>query len=161
MRLGPGRPARSVTAAAQLLSNARRTRMKMKRWSMAGGCLALLLNFTPVFAAGVDGGITFHDVALDAGSGINYSRTPSVTVAQRLALQNTPLIPFAEFVVAQPASPQKDHGDPGVAIFDYDNDGYLDIYVANGPGTPNSLYHNLLGSTGSLQFADVGAAAGV
>jgi hypothetical protein len=135
---------------------------RMKRWSVWGAAAALLLVLVvPARAAGIDGGITFHDIALDASSGINFSRTPSVTVAQRLALQNTPLIPFATFAGIQPSTPQKDHGDPGIAIFDYDNDGYLDIYVANGPGTPNSLFHNLLGKTGTLQFEDVGAAAGV
>src|SRR5947209_19777266 len=111
---------------------------RTKRWSALGGAVALLLVLVvPARAAGVDGGINFHDIAVGGGAGISYVRTPSVTIAQRLALQNTPLIPFADFVAAQPASPQKDHGDPGVAIFDYDNDGYLDIYVTNGPGTPN------------------------
>ncbi len=132
------------------------------RWSALGGAAALLLVLVgPVQAAGVDGGITFHDIAAGGGAGITYQRTPSVTFAQRLALENTPLIPFNTFAAIQPTTPQKDHGDPGIAIFDYDNDGYLDIYVTNGPGTPNSLYHNLLGKTGKLQFEDVAIAAGV
>jgi hypothetical protein len=135
---------------------------RLKRWSVGGGSVALLLVLViPARAAGVDGGITFHDIALNGGAGIHYSRTPSVTFAQRLALENTPLIPFATFAGIAPSTPQKDHGDPGVAIFDYDNDGYLDIYVTNGPGTPNSLFHNLLGKTGTLQFEDVGVQAGV
>jgi len=134
---------------------------KTTRWSALGGLVALLLAVSPAFAAGVDGGVTFHDIAQGGGAGITFARTPSVTLAIRLALQAQPAITFADFNTATVNSPQKDHGDPGVAIFDYDNDGYLDIYVTNGPGTPNSLYHNLLGKTGVLQFEDVGVAAGV
>ncbi len=116
----------------------------------------------PALAGGVDGGINFHDIAANGGAGIAYHRTPSVTVAVRHALEASSPIPLNTFVTNQGSfTPQKDHGDPGVAIFDYDNDGYLDIYVTNGPGTPNSLYHNLLGTTGVLQFEDVAAAAGV
>jgi hypothetical protein len=48
-----------------------------------------------------------------------------------------------------------------VAIFDYDRDGDLDIYVTNGPGAPNSLYSNQLTESGSVTFVDVGEAAGV
>jgi hypothetical protein len=116
----------------------------------------------PALAGGVDGGINFHDIAANGGAGVAYHRTPSVTVAVRHALEASSPIPLNTFVTNQGSfTPQKDHGDPGVAIFDYDNDGYLDIYVTNGPGTPNSLYHNLLGKTGVLQFEDVAAAAGV
>jgi hypothetical protein len=135
---------------------------KSKRLSVFTGCGALLLALAgPAFAAGADGGITFYDIAVNGGAGIGYARTPSVTIAERLALQSTPLIPYNDFVNGQGNTPQKDHGDPGVAILDYDNDGYLDVYVTNGPGTPNSLYHNLLGRTGVLQFEDVGVASGV
>ncbi|UCE19883.1 MAG: VCBS repeat-containing protein [Gemmatimonadota bacterium] len=44
----------------------------------------------------------------------------------------------------------------GVAFGDYDNDGYLDIYLANSAG-PNILYHN----NGNGTFSDVTASAGV
>ncbi len=55
----------------------------------------------------------------------------------------------------------------GVALFDYDGDGYLDIYVVNGAAIPslekegpqykNRLYHN----NGDLTFTDVTDKAGV
>ena len=54
----------------------------------------------------------------------------------------------------------------GVALFDYDNDGYLDIYLVNcltvdlyrqGGKTKSALYHN----NGDGTFTDVTAKAGV
>jgi hypothetical protein len=58
---------------------------------------------------------------------------------------------------------------PGVALFDYDNDGDLDVYLIQGtalapggkPGTGNRLFKNLLSETGKLQFVDVTERAGV
>src|SRR5881628_2929146 len=44
----------------------------------------------------------------------------------------------------------------GVAFFDFDNDGYLDIYLVNN-GQPNRLFRN----NGNLTFTEVGAAYGV
>ena len=46
---------------------------------------------------------------------------------------------------------------PGVAMFDYDNDGDLDIYVTNGEGFPNRLLEN----DGHGNFTDVAKHAGV
>jgi hypothetical protein len=45
----------------------------------------------------------------------------------------------------------------GVALLDYDNDGWLDIFFANGLSHPDALYRNL----GDGRFEDVAAAAGV
>jgi hypothetical protein len=66
---------------------------------------------------------------------------------------------------------------PGVALFDYDNDGALDVYLVQGapldpagkllsplpPGWKpgNRLFRNLLAQTGELRFVDVTAKAGV
>jgi hypothetical protein len=65
---------------------------------------------------------------------------------------------------------------PGVALFDYDNDGDLDIYLVQGttldhnkPLNPtpanwkpgNRLFRNLLAETGELKFIDVTEKAGV
>ena len=50
----------------------------------------------------------------------------------------------------------------GAALFDYDNDGDLDVYVIqSGPGTGNRLFRNDLIPTGRLHFTDVTQAAGV
>jgi hypothetical protein len=66
--------------------------------------------------------------------------------------------------------PSKDHlvesGGDGVAVFDYDNDGLLDIYVVSGPELDErrqriphrgALYHNL----GNWKFENVARKAGV
>ena len=60
-----------------------------------------------------------------------------------------------------PLAPIKSRGAPGVALLDYDRDGDLDIYVTNGPGTPNSLYRNLVSERGEVRFKDVAERAGV
>jgi enediyne biosynthesis protein E4 len=46
---------------------------------------------------------------------------------------------------------------PGVAVIDYNNDAYQDIYVANGLGQPNALFRNNKNGT----FTEVANAAGV
>src|SRR5262245_39014281 len=46
---------------------------------------------------------------------------------------------------------------PGVGFIDFDNDGFLDIYVTSGKGFPSALFHN--NQNGS--FTDVAEQAGV
>ncbi len=124
-------------------------------------CAALtaLIAWSPAFA---DGGVTFSDIAAGGGAGITYHRTPSPQGHLRDDIINATPIDLNLFLaVTRPNSDQKGRGAPGVAIFDYDNDGDLDIYVTNGPGTANSLYSNQLVETGSVSFVDVAAAAGV
>jgi hypothetical protein len=109
-----------------------------------------------------DGGVTFTNIAANDGAGITYRRvaTPGrLVVADALFGQLLPLSLPAGFLTS--LTPQKPHGAPGVAVFDYDNDGDLDIYVTNGPGKPNSLYSNQFMETGKVSFIDVAAAAGV
>ncbi len=64
----------------------------------------------------------------------------------------------------------------GTALFDYDNDGRLDVFVANGAvkgierlaaagdpyplDQPNQLFHNLGGDAGAVRFEDVSTVAG-
>ncbi len=45
----------------------------------------------------------------------------------------------------------------GVAFLDYDNDGFLDIFIASGEGGPSRLYHN----DGKGHFTDVTAKMGL
>jgi hypothetical protein len=137
---------------------------RIKKWSkLAGGAGAILLaTVGAAAAAGVDGGITFTNVATPA-NGITYARTATPSrLAVRRAIEAQSPIPTATFNgVSRPNSPMKPWGIPGIALFDYDNDGDLDIYVTNGPGTPNSLYKNMLKETGTMTFVDVAVQAGV
>ncbi|MYA22103.1 MAG: VCBS repeat-containing protein, partial [Gemmatimonadetes bacterium] len=56
-------------------------------------------------------------------------------------------------------------GDPGssfcAAWSDFDRDGYLDIYVANGTGATGDSTNVLFRNRGDGTFADVAEAAGV
>jgi hypothetical protein len=73
------------------------------------------------------------------------------------------------FTVNNSATPQRQQPETliaGVALFDYDGDGYLDIYFVNGAGMPslekgpqhkNRLYHN----NRDLTFTDVTDKAGL
>jgi hypothetical protein len=45
----------------------------------------------------------------------------------------------------------------GVALFDYDNDGLVDIFVVSGDGAPSRLYRN----RGKLRFEETGARTGL
>ena len=106
---------------------------------------AILIAFAlcAVLAVPVAGPIVFEEIAQRAGLDFlsNSSPTPN---------KNQP-----ETMVA------------GVALFDYDNDGYLDVYFVNGAAIPslkkegpaywNRLYHNNRDGT----FTDVTARAGV
>ena len=99
----------------------------------------------------------FKDIAKSSDSGIDYRRTKSNNhyIWEPLKKKNT-VSPF-DFAY----SPMKSHGAPGVAILDYDSDGDFDVYVTNGPGTPNSLYSNQLKEGQPLKFVDVSNLSGV
>lgn len=56
-----------------------------------------------------------------------------------------------------PFSSPRHHMTGGVAAGDYDNDGWIDLYVVRGDIGPNLLFRNL----GDGTFAEVGAVAGV
>jgi enediyne biosynthesis protein E4 len=141
-----------------------RTARSRAVWVTAGLCLA------GASALLADGGVTFTNIAANGGAGINYQRFPSPDrLAQDNALKGNGgpipipagMTPGQVIQALQPASPQKPRGTPGVALFDYDNDGDLDIFVTNGPGHAHSLFKNLLSETGQLKFVDVAARAGV
>jgi hypothetical protein len=113
----------------------------------------LLLIYGALSAAAV----TFEDIAAGGGAGLTYSRTPSARLA---ILDGIAADGLLDLIAEYPNLPYKTHGAPGVAVWDYDNDGDLDLYVTNGPGTPNSLFRNQLQETGLLTFEDVAQAAG-
>lgn len=105
--------------------------------------------------------VSFTDVAQFPGVGLDsYQRTPSARHALYAQfMQESLTTPFRVSDVI--TTPMRHRGIPGVAILDFDRDGDLDVYVTNGPGTPNSLYSNQLKETGSMSFIDVAAWAGV
>lgn len=102
--------------------------------------------------------ITFTDIAKRASSGIDYRRTRSRHDALWSRLRSQPVVPIFDF---PSFAPVRSRGVPGVAVWDYDRDGDLDIYVTNGPGSPNSLYASQLAQGKGLKFVDVAAQAGV
>jgi hypothetical protein len=123
--------------------------------------LALFLVLPGSAIAAADGsspsGITFHDFAARAESGIDYHRTPSKIIALENRIQAQPAVSFGHII----ATPEKPRGAPGVALLDFDRDGDVDIYVTNGPGTPNSLFSNQLVERGELGFRDLAHEADV
>jgi len=108
--------------------------------------------------AGADGPIRFRDVAREAGSGIDYRRSPSPRLATLEEILERGEMSLAGDL---PRLPGKPYGAPGVAIFDFDRDGDLDLYVTDGPGAASSLYANQLLESGELRFVDVAERAGV
>lgn len=100
--------------------------------------------------------VIFEDLTQELG--ITYSRaeSPSREAAYDETRQQE-VVTQQDFV----NTPLNSRGLPGVAIWDYDSDGDLDIYVTNGPDAPNSLYSNQLEETGQFTFVDVAEEAGV
>lgn len=104
--------------------------------------IALLLLSVPLIAAVVAGSITFEDITTKSGVRfVTHSPTDNIY--------------YPETMVS------------GIAIFDYDGDGFPDLYFVNGGSMPslkrtgpemdNRLYRN----NGDLTFTDVTARAGV
>ena len=118
---------------------------------------AVALSLAP--SAAVAGEVTFTDVAADVG--LSYVRTgdPALLEVIRAFEKQSLEAPLPYAAVAE--MPSRADGSPGLAVFDYDMDDDLDLYVTNGPGSPNSLFQSQLSQTGELTFVEVAAAAGV
>ncbi|VAW73148.1 hypothetical protein MNBD_GAMMA13-479 [hydrothermal vent metagenome] len=105
-------------------------------------------NYRPIF---------FTDIESGEDSGLIYKKEPSENIKVFEAQTQQDIFTLAD--AAQ--GPFKPHGIPGIAIFDYDNDGDLDLYISNGPGKSNSLFSNQLKEYGEISFIDVAEEAGV
>jgi enediyne biosynthesis protein E4 len=123
-------------------------------------CL-LLVAAMPATAQASDNRIEFTDIAKRKDSGLAYRRVASPNNEMWNELRRQKVLPGVTSPELFAMYPPKPFGAPGVAIFDYDNDGDLDILVTNGPGRANSLFKNLLKETGRLEFKDVATEAGL
>lgn len=138
--------------------------MKTKAAARLIGTLAVLTAVSSACASTghappeVNGGVTFRNIAVPGTALYSYQRSPTEPEhEQRLADKQKLFVTMTDFE----NEPINDRGIPGVVIFDYNNDGYQDIYVTNGPGKPSALYENMMKQTGKLEFRDVAAQAGV
>ena len=121
-------------------------------------CAGLLLLASSLPVPAEAEGVVFRDIAaLEDSSLASYRRTESTTAELYKEFTERPFLSFLDVE----DMPNKFRGAPGLALLDYDDDGDLDIYVTNGPGSDNSLFSNQLAETGQLNFIDVGAEAGV
>jgi len=108
-----------------------------RRWVLVCAPLALIAAVT------VSGPITFEEIA--ARAGVSFTSDSSPTAAKH---QPEPMV-------------------GGVAIFDYDGDGYPDLYFINGADMPTlkktgpKFYNRLFRNNHDLTFTDVTEKAGV
>lgn len=130
----------------------------LSKHTMMASMLFVVLTFgviPTVLASGKT--ITFTDIAANDGAGIDYRRSASKRNVVIEGYQEVGQFQLDQLLL----SPLKSRGAPGVALFDYDRDGDLDIYVTNGPGKPNNLYQNQFTDSGDLEFIDQAQMAGV
>lgn len=131
-------------------------RNKGARWASA----LILAAFAPALsiedAFAQQGGVSFTDVAANRGAGIDYQNNPTPRDAVAEAAYREASIDWAAFNSDIPTMSRMG----GVALFDYDGDGYLDIVVTNATTGAIVLYHNERAS-GPLAFRDVTAEAGL
>jgi hypothetical protein len=103
--------------------------------------------------------ISFENMNYDLNSGLDFSHVGALNDARWDEVRQQGLI--FDQATQGALMPFKSRGAPGVAIFDYDQDGDKDIYVSNGTGANNGLFANQLSETGSLSFIDLSEQAGV
>lgn len=150
---------RKTKKANALYTNRSESHFRIRPMLAAICASSCALVFSGVASSGsVDGGIKFHDIATEDMTGIHYRRIKSERFKYLQKVRRDRLYTRSASLDKIPTKP---HGSPGVAIFDYDNDGDEDIYVSNGPGRDNSLYQNQFAETYRVTFIDVGKTAGV
>lgn len=120
--------------------------------------LAVLAVFFGANGAIAEKPIEFTNISVVERSGIDYQRVKSKHDILWNNLRSRSSVSIFDFATSAPVMSR---GAPGVALFDYDNDGDMDIYVTNGPGRPNSLYSNRLAEGRSLSFIEVSEVANV
>lgn len=112
-------------------------------------------------ADAAESGVEFRDIAQQPASGLAYRRIASPSVEIWNELRKKKVLPGVTSPELFAMYPPKPYGAPGVAVFDFDNDGDLDLLVTNGPGRANSLFKNLLKEAGRLEFQDIGEESGL
>ena len=128
------------------------------RRRISGMSAALLVSvFCPTAAEAAP--VTFEDVGPEVG--IDYVHSPTARFDNNVSFYEESLLVPKGFGDVLAEANGHEHGQPGIALLDYDGDGDIDIYATNGVGAPNSLYSNQLRETGELGFIDVASAAGV
>ncbi|MFB6151209.1 MAG: CRTAC1 family protein [Haloarculaceae archaeon] len=113
----------------------------------------------------VETGIRFTDVAAKDDSAFTYRRGRDEKAVEQLStLKEKGTVELKELEAVGQTSTYHDfgtHGGYGIVVFDYDNDGDLDVFVPNAQGEPHHLYRNKLAETGEFAFEEVAEEAGV
>ncbi len=113
-----------------------------------------------------DSGNAFTLDSPDAGGPTPQTVDPTPTQSSDSASEpdstvtgtRAPVIPFTQVAAsALSEGPDNWNDRPGAAVFDFDRDGDLDIYITQKAGHPNRLYEN----DGTGIFSDVAAPTGV
>lgn len=139
--------------------------MRTRANSPLMGLLASIVALTSACAAAgspapklANAGITFRNIAVPGTPLAEYRRCATEPEHQhRLNNKKRLFITIKDFT----DEPMHDRGIPGVVVFDYNNDGFEDMFVSNGPCRPSSLYENQMKRTGKLEFRDVAQQVGL
>lgn len=102
--------------------------------------------------------ISFTNIAPTAGVNFEHHKASAHSILAGI-LSDSVATPVPQ--MALPTFPHITYGLGGVAVFDYDADGDLDIFAPNGAGGANTLWQNQLDETGAATFVDRTFEAGV